>query len=80
VIPQVKDGAIEGFKFVTIRQNSAFKKLGFSQGDVITAVNGNPLSSPAEAIKLFNVLKNAKRFQVQLTRGGQASSMNYQVD
>ncbi len=45
VIPALKDGVSRGIKLYAIRTGSIGKQLRFKNGDLLTAVNGIPLSS-----------------------------------
>jgi hypothetical protein len=45
IMPSVKDGVARGTKFYAIRADSALKLLGFKNGDLMTAIDGQPFDS-----------------------------------
>lgn len=82
VIPHYVDGKPQGFKFLGIRKSSAWRALGLKNGDVLKAVNGQSLHSPAEAMALYVQLKAlplGSEIKVELVRRGQSIIQRYSV-
>ena len=71
--------SVEGFKFVGIQPGSIYQKLGFQVGDMIKAVNGEPVNSPTKAMEMYNLLKNSGSVQLTIERDGQEQNFNYTV-
>lgn len=72
-------GEIEGFKFVSIQPGSVYTQLGFQNGDMIKAVNGEKIDSPAKAMELYNALKNSSTINITKSRDGRDEDVNYTV-
>jgi type II secretion system protein C len=56
ILPKYENGAMQGVQVSAIQAGSLFQNLGFADGDVITASNGQPLDSPESAAKLLTDL------------------------
>jgi general secretion pathway protein C len=72
-------GKVDGFLIVDIQENSIFRKLGISPGDVIKGVDGEPLDSPAKAMELYNGLKNKTTLRLQIDRNGKTETFTYNI-
>lgn len=71
VMPSVKDGVVRGFKFYGIRPGSLPKLLGMRNGDLLTAVNGLPLTSVDQAIVAAGRLRRADELRLEVQRKGE---------
>ena len=81
VVPHMVNGELQGFRFISIKPNSVFAKLlGFKVNDIIKGVNGEPVTSPQEAIRLYHTLKNESAVKVNLSRSGQEGTFSYSID
>jgi general secretion pathway protein C len=73
-------GSPAGFKFSDIVPGSIYDKLGLRNGDVIAAINGEPLSDPSKAIELLTQLKTASHLELQIKKdGGKVTNYSYDV-
>lgn len=79
VIPQTRDGNVVGMKLFGIRAKSPFAALGLKNGDLVTQVQGQPLTTPDEALKIYADIKKAKKVEVTLERQGQPLKIVYQL-
>lgn len=70
----VKDssGKIVGWTAANISQIPFAAELGFRDGDVITAVNGIPVSDMATMMQMAPQFEGVKQFRVDVQRGGQS--------
>lgn len=73
------DGKVDGFQFLGIMPTSLFAKAGLEDGDVIRRVNDRELSSVQEAFEAFHSLRNEKNLSIEIHRGGEKKSINYQI-
>lgn len=80
VLPNIVNGQPEGYKFVMIKPDSIFAKLGFQVGDVIKSVEGEPVNSPTKAMEMFNALKSRDRIALGIERDGKVEEFNYTVE
>lgn len=72
-------GKIDGFRFVSIQPDSVFSTLGFKPGDVIRGVNNEPVSSPAQAMELYQALKSSDRLSLNVLRDGKEENFDYSI-
>jgi len=77
--PAVENGQIIGFKIFQIDDGSIFAKAGLVNGDIITNINGQDLTSVAGAVQLLQTLKNADHIDVDVRRGGTIQHMSIDV-
>nr|WP_272491420.1 type II secretion system protein GspC [Corallococcus exercitus] len=70
VVPSFRDGRAVGFKLFSIREGSFYSRLGLRNGDVLQRINGLDLDSPDKALEAFNTLREARRIELQIERGG----------
>ncbi len=79
IVPNFRDGVYQGFKLVGIRPGSLYRALGIRSGDVIMTVNGAAISSPNEALTLFETLREAQRIEFGVERRGREITVVYQI-
>lgn len=58
---------------------SILKQAGFKNGDVIRSVNGQPVYSIAQGIKVYLKLRKTKNVTIELTRKGQPLTQKYRL-
>jgi general secretion pathway protein C len=73
--PVRRNGKIIGYRLFPGSDKDAFKRLGLRPGDIITGVNGMPLSDPASAMALYGQLPQMSELNIELQRGGQNMSL-----
>ena len=74
--PARQDGKFVGFRLQAGRQRGALKELGLKPGDIVTAINGVQIDSPAKGMKAMQALGEGDTVNVTLLRGGQETSMS----
>jgi general secretion pathway protein C len=79
VVPAVKNGKPDGFKLYAIRPNSAYAKLGLTNGDTLQSINGFELTSADKALEVYTKLREATRLSVEITRRGKQQTLNYTI-
>jgi general secretion pathway protein C len=67
-----------GFQVQQIQAGSLYEKLGLRAGDVIKAVNGQPINSAEDAIRLYQQMPDIGAVQMEITRGGKPENLYYQ--
>ncbi|MEQ9395183.1 type II secretion system protein GspC [Haliea sp.] len=76
-IAAVRDGGeLQGYRLTPGRDREQFEKLGFRSGDLVVAVNGMPLSDPANTMRLYQAMRSASEASFELLRGGEAVAVN----
>jgi general secretion pathway protein C len=78
--PYVVNSQTEGFVVRMIRPRSLLANLGMKVGDVVRSVNGVELDSAEKALQIFQQLREAKRLTVDLTRGAERMTFDYEVN
>ena len=69
-VPETRGKRVVGVKLLDIKPDSLGAKLGFRDGDVVTAINHLPITGPAEALSAYARTKDAKRLTFSVTRAG----------
>ncbi len=78
-IPNFENGMPDGYKILQIVPGSIFDKLGIKNGDVVVALNGEPVNDPGKALGLLNDLPNANHVDIGVKRGGRKMNMSYDI-
>lgn len=76
--PHFKDGEPDGLAITRIKADSIFAKFGLRNGDIVQAINNNPIHSPDEVISLYEKLKSGTRVSLQINRKGILKTINYE--
>lgn len=79
VVPNFADGQTNGFKVFAIRRNSALRKMGLKNNDVLTSVNGYDLSNTEKALEIYSKLQAEKSFSLEVLRNGEPVTMEYNI-
>lgn len=79
VVPSVKDGETVGFKFYGIRRESLPRLLGLRNGDLLTQVNGEDLTSMDKAMQLYTKLRRASNLSITIQRKGKTMNKEVQI-
>jgi general secretion pathway protein C len=79
VVPSMKNGKPDGFKLYAIRPNSAFARLGLSNGDTLQSINGFELTSADKALEVYTKLREATSLEVDVTRRGKPVTLKYTI-
>jgi general secretion pathway protein C len=73
-----KNGKAAGFKVNFVRKGSDMEKLGIKRGDVLTAVNAEPLNL-SSAMGFFNDIKNLEDLTLTVDRNGKSKDLEYEI-
>ena len=78
-VPYMVNGQLEGFKVNYIKKGSDFSKLGIKRGDIIIAVNGEPLNNLKVPIEFFKNLDTMTAATFTIKRGNEIKELEYEV-
>jgi len=78
-LPYLEQGKTVGFRISEIVPGSIYEKIGLQNGDVIQRVNSQDVDDPAKFFQLYQGLKNERNISIDLIRGGQRQTMNYEI-
>jgi len=80
VRPHFDKGKPDGLMLSRIKPNSIFRKMGLMNGDILRAVNGEPLVSVDSALNLYERLKSSDEVKVEIKRRGRVQTIEYRLD
>ena len=63
-------GALRGYRLQAGKNRQQFERLGFQSGDIVTGVNGVPLTDPGKAVELYRVMRSAGEASFNVLRDG----------
>jgi general secretion pathway protein C len=72
-------GKFMGFLIQSVDPNSPFAQLGIRQGDVLTQVNDIVLDNAGKGLEAFQRLRNSQSVTLGVVRGGEKTSLTYEV-
>jgi len=78
-LPYLEQGKTVGFRISEIVPGSIYEKIGIVNGDVIQRVNSQDVDDPAKFFQVYQGLKNERNITVDLLRGGQRQTLNYEI-
>ena len=78
-IPNMENGKLNGFKISFVKANSDFAKLGLKRGDIITAINGEPLNNFKVPLEFFNNIDTISAATLTIKRGNEIKELEYEV-
>jgi general secretion pathway protein C len=79
IVPEMKDGRAAGFRLFSVRPDGPFAKIGLTNGDVISTINGLEMNSPDQALMVYTKLKSASHLSVGIERSGQKITKDYNI-
>ncbi|MGQ4807992.1 hypothetical protein NKDENANG_01358 [Candidatus Entotheonellaceae bacterium PAL068K] len=79
LMPYIVQGQSQGFRVMRLKGGSMLQKIGLQNGDVITKVNGLSITSPAEALQVFQQLHSASIVRLQLLRRNRDTTLTYEL-
>ena len=75
-----KGGKIEGFRVSFVKRGSPFAKLGLRRGDILKAVNGQPLTSYKAAFDAYKSVNDASGLTLTIQRGNKEMELEYEIN
>lgn len=75
--PVVEQGRVVGYRLAGV--SGQLSKLGLRSGDVVTSVNGRPLTSPEAAINGYGGFRKTGRASIVVRRGGRSVPLSYRL-
>ena len=78
-LPYMENGKTVGFRLSEIVPGSIYEKIGLVNGDVIQKVNSQDVDDPAKFFQLYQGLRTESNVAIDVIRGGQHQTMNYEI-
>jgi type II secretory pathway component PulC len=69
-----------GFQIRSIRPGSIFQRIGLHNFDVIKAVNGEPITTADQALRMMTMFRNEKEIVLDLQRRKESLKLNYIIE
>lgn len=77
--PRYADGKQEGFIMMEIKKGGIYDHLGLRNGDVLLSINEFKLNDPETGLQAFTALRGAQSINLNVLRGDQPVTLNYQI-
>ena len=77
--PEVRDGRPHGIRIYDVRPEGVFARIGLQNGDVLTALNGVEITSPDQALQVYDGMTSVNRFTLALERDGKKLERSFRV-
>lgn len=78
-LPVQENGKFVGFRLLPGQERGFLNKLGLRPGDIVTAINGVALDSPANGMQALQVLQNESSVQLKIRRGRESMALNFEI-
>ena len=73
------DGKLEGFKVRFVRRGTPFEKLGLKRGDIIKAINGEPIVDYATPMRMLKSADTIDDLSLIIERNHEGQELKYEV-
>ena len=77
--PNMHNGMVNGYLLSEIQPNSIFQQIGLEDGDLLNAVNGQPIGDPGKAMTMLQSLQNQPSITLNITRNGVPTQLHYLI-
>jgi type II secretion system protein C len=77
-IPHVENGKTDGFAISEVKPGSVFEQIGMQNGDLVTSIDGQPVTNPMQAMSLMGSVQTRPSIDLTVSRGG--SPINLHLD
>lgn len=77
--PNMVNGNHEGFRVLEVKRGGLYEELGLKNRDILLRINGLDLTSPQAAMQAMSALKGMNTVNLDIIRGGENMTLNYQV-
>jgi type II secretion system protein C len=75
-LPHFVNGKTDGFSISQVQPGSVFDQLGLQNGDLLTSIDGQPVTNPMQAMGLIQAVKTASAIDLVVNRGGAPTSVH----
>ncbi|MBF0395881.1 MAG: PDZ domain-containing protein [Desulfobacterales bacterium] len=80
ITPNYVNGKPEGLILTNINPSSLFRKVGLKNRDIISGINGKPITSLEEAAKLYENLATSSNMSLQIMRRGEQKTLELKIE
>ncbi|MBI5135841.1 MAG: PDZ domain-containing protein [Nitrospirae bacterium] len=79
LLPNFRAGVTDGFRIFNIVPDSLFAKIGLQNGDVLHRINDVEIKDPTKFMEVFNDLRDASSITLDLVRGKDRKTIEYEI-
>jgi S1-C subfamily serine protease len=79
IVPEVRDGAVVGFRLYSVQPGGLLAQLGIRNGDLLRRLNDRAFGSPEKALEAYGQLKAARDLKLELTRDDRQITLRYHI-
>lgn len=72
-------GKLDGWRLEMFRSDSLFGKMGLMLNDMLQRVNGVEMRDPSVMLAMFQQAKDERTIHLDLVRGGQKTTLTYEI-
>jgi S1-C subfamily serine protease len=69
----------DSVRLIDVGEDSTMAKLGLRENDILYTVNGKNISSPAEVLEAYSLVRSEKQLVLALTRQGKPTAIVYDL-
>ena len=75
-LPHFVNGKTDGFSISQVAPGSVFDQLGLQNGDLVTSIDGKPVTNPMRAMGLMQAMKTQSALDLTINRGGAPTAVH----
>jgi general secretion pathway protein C len=75
-LPHFVNGKTDGFSISEVASGSVFDQLGLQNGDLVTSIDGKPVTNPMQAMGLMQSMRTQSALDLTINRGGAPTSVH----
>ncbi len=75
-LPHFVNGKTDGFSISEVVPGSVFDQLGLRNGDLVTSIDGRPVTNPMQAMGLMQAMKTQSALDLTIDRDGAPTSVH----
>jgi len=75
-LPHFVNGKTDGFSISNVAAGSVFEQLGLQNGDLLTEIDGKPVTNPMQAMGLMTAVQTASSIDLTIQRGGSPTKVH----
>lgn len=75
-LPHFVNGKTDGFSISNVAAGSVFEQLGLQNGDLLTEIDGQPVTNPMQALGLMQAVQTASSIDLTINRGGSPTKVH----
>ena len=80
LMPILRDGRQEGFIVREVKPGGFYENMGLKNEDIILRANNVDLNSPGDGVKIFNMIKELDRLELDIIRNGVPMTQVYHIN